>query len=294
MGGGDYSTLRRSYRADTEGYKTKSADQIFKQRKIHADMNPKGVLIRESRDSADHPMSIPIIVALDVTGSMGMIPHDFVKDGLPTLVSTLIQDGVADPAILFLAIGDITYDEAPLQVGQFESSDELLDKWLTSVWIEKKGGGNDGESYTLAHYFAGYHTVHDHLEKRGKKGFLFTIGDEPALEEISARSLSELMGGGQFGSLKAKNLIDKASEKYEVFHLHVRQGSNGLRREVVEGWQNLLGQRCIEVSDYTQIPHLIAETIISNIKKDGSIKLNPVQSVSDKPEEPSYVSGPVL
>lgn len=262
MGHGSYSHVSRSLRAVSSGYHTKSTNEVFKQRRVHADMDPKGVLIRESRDSVDHPESVPVIIALDVTGSMGMIPHDFIKDGLPTLVSRLIQAGIADPAIMFLAIGDHTCDSAPLQVSQFESSDELLDKWLESVYIERGGGGNNGESYTLAHYFAANHTVHDHMEKRGKKGYLFTIGDEPTLDEINPRDLSELMGGGEFSSTKAKNLIDKAKELYHVFHLHLKQGSNGTRQEVIDGWKDLLGQDCIIVNDFREIPNVISDTIM--------------------------------
>lgn len=39
--------------------------------------------VRECRDSEEHPETTPIIIALDVTGSMGRIPHDLVKNQLP-------------------------------------------------------------------------------------------------------------------------------------------------------------------------------------------------------------------
>lgn len=38
--------------------------------------------IRECRDSEEHPESLPIIIALDVTGSMGMVPHSLITGGL--------------------------------------------------------------------------------------------------------------------------------------------------------------------------------------------------------------------
>jgi hypothetical protein len=46
-------------------------------------------------------MSIPIIVALDVTGSMGRIPHDLAKVGLPNMMGGIIEHGIPRPQILF-------------------------------------------------------------------------------------------------------------------------------------------------------------------------------------------------
>ena len=168
MGGGTYSSTTRHERAVTSGYYSKPKEEIFKQREINNAMNPYGISIRESRDSVEHPNSLAIILALDVTGSMGSIPHHLVKDGLPDIMQGIIDKGLKDPQLLFLAIGDHECgDKAPLQVGQFESSDELLDKWLTDVFLEGGGGSNEGESYLLAWYFASLHTSIDCLEKRG-------------------------------------------------------------------------------------------------------------------------------
>ena len=105
----------------------------------------------------------------------------------------LIQNGIPDPTLLFLAIGDHECDKSPLQVGQFESGDPELDLWLTRTWLEKGGGGNAGESYLLAHYFAAYHTDIDAYNKRGKRGFLFTVGDEPGLTSLPGRVIDEIM-----------------------------------------------------------------------------------------------------
>ncbi|KKM94051.1 hypothetical protein LCGC14_1202110, partial [marine sediment metagenome] len=153
MGGGSYSVDDRMTRSISAGYHTKSRQEIFTQATINSAMNPHGITVRESRDSDEHPDSLAIVLALDVTGSMGSVPHYLVKDGLPHIVDGIIKSGIPDPQILFLGIGDHECDRSPLQVGQFESSDELLDKWLTDVWLEGGGGGNDGESYMLAWYF---------------------------------------------------------------------------------------------------------------------------------------------
>ncbi len=262
MGGGGYSFKERSVRAETLGYTTKAAHEIFKQRSVNNAMNPHGIVIRESRDSEEHPNSVSIVLALDVTGSMGTVPHFLVKEGLPNIMEKIIQGGIADPQILFLAIGDHECDDAPLQVAQFESSDELLDKWLTDVWIESGGGGNYGESYLLAWYFAGYHTSIDCHEKRGQKGFLFTIGDEPTLKDVPKHALQKIMGDGQYSNTTASALLEKASEKYHCFHLHIRQTNAGSRQETINGWKQLMGDNLIVVENKNDVARIIADKIL--------------------------------
>ena len=225
-------------------------------------MSPYGIDIRESCDSDEHPNTVPIVVGLDVTGSMGSIPHDLVKNGLPTMMQTMLDNGVADPQVLFLGIGDHECDSAPLQVGQFESSDELLDAWLTKVYLEGGGGGNDGESYLLAWYFAARHTRIDSLEKRGKKGFLFTIGDEPTLTQIPEQSIKSIMGTEQASMITADDILKQAMDKYNVFHLHVKETRSGQRGYVIDGWKQLMSDGLIEVERKEDIPRIIAETII--------------------------------
>src|SRR5262249_19070808 len=45
------------------------------QRKVHDNMNPSGVGVRESRDSGNHPESRAVGVMFDVTGSMQGVPR---------------------------------------------------------------------------------------------------------------------------------------------------------------------------------------------------------------------------
>ncbi len=265
MGGGGYNISYRSLRADKAGYKDASVslDAIFTQnqeQRIHPDMVIHGK-IRESRDSAEHPYSIPIIISLDVTGSMSTIPRMFIADGLPDIISRIINAGIEHPQICFTAIGDHECDRAPFQAGQFESSDELMDKWLQSVWLERGGGNNDGESYALAWKFAADHTVCDHSEKRGKKGILFSIGDEPNLRSYPRGVLNTLFGGQNIDETDI-TLYEKAKKNWDLFHISIEHGSR-----TSPSWRQLFGDNLIVVTDYRQIPEIISAKILE-LNKD--------------------------
>ena len=265
MGSASYSTQNRTIRASNSGYFTASVNDIFEQnklRRIHESMEPSKALLRESRDSESHPNSVPIIIALDVTGSMGKIPHQLIKDGLPTLMSSIIQNGIPDPQVLFLAIGDATCDHYPLQVGQFESGDEELDMWLTRTYLEGGGGGNDGESYSLAWYYAANHTATDAWEKRKQKGFVFTIGDEPIHSNFNKTMLKEIMNESYQGNTKNEDLLKAAQEKYNVYHIHVAETSAGQRSHGF--WKDLMGQNCISVDNHENIAKVIANIVVEN------------------------------
>jgi hypothetical protein len=273
MGLGKYSATSRAVRADSLGYGTKSAREIFKERNMNSAMNPAGVDIRESRDSDEHPLSLSIVLGLDVTGSMGSIPHYLIKEGLPNIMASIIESGVKHPQLMFLGIGDHECDKAPLQVGQFESSDALLDHWLTSVYIEGGGGGNFGESYLLAWYFAAFHTSIDCLEKRNSKGFLFTIGDEPCLKGIKKYHLERIMGPkNEFNKdYTAMELLKKAREKYNVYHLHLEQGSNGMVESVIRSWDEM-GEDFIRIKNKKDVVNKIVEIVTTQATKDDFIK----------------------
>lgn len=242
-------------------YSTKTKSQIFTSTKIDTDMSPKGVKFRESRDSDAHPESLAIIVGLDVTGSMGDIPHNLVKNKLGALMTTIIDHGVPDAHLMFMGIGDHITDSYPLQVGQFEAGTAELDKWLTKIYLEGGGGGQMKESYLLAYLFAARHTSIDCFEKRDEKGFLFTIGDEATWTKLEKEKITELLGYDFGEDISLDQLLAEAQRTYNVFHLHMHQTSTGKSDSVIESWKKLLGERVIIVEDYNNVAEIIATTV---------------------------------
>lgn len=262
MGNSNWSS--DSYARFASDFKSKSTDDIFgqnKSRTISNDLSPEGVLIRESRDSVLHPNSVAISVWLDVTGSMGKIPEIMIREKLNKLMETLISNGVADAHVLFGAIGDHYTDSYPLQVSQYEAGTEELVKWLTSIYIEGGGGGQTMESYLLAWMFAARHTAIDCFEKRNKKGFIFTIGDESTHTSLSGAKIKSIMGVAEAEDVSAEQLLIEASEKYEIFHIHINEGNYRNSERVLKPWRDLLGERLIILNDYNNIAELIASTV---------------------------------
>lgn len=259
MGYGSWDSV--TYNSMRSSNATKSAKDIFTSTKVTKDMDPINISLRESRDSVDHPLSKAVSFWLDVTGSMGDIPVYLVKEKLGTLIETMLAHGTADAQILFGAIGDHFSDRSPLQIGQFESETTLINKWLTSVHIEKGGGGTCQESYLLAWLVASRHFSLDCFEKRGEKGILFTCGDEMTHETISAEWQRKNLGYTQAADLTALELLEAVKRTHHVFHLHVQEGSNGKDEKVMEHWRNLLGQHVIMIEDKNTIPEVVASTV---------------------------------
>jgi len=205
-------------------------------------MNPKGLKVRESRDSANHPNSLGITFALDVTGSMGDIPHLLATRELPKFMKLLTACGVADPQLMFMAIGDANSDQAPLQVGQFESTAELMDQWLTWSYLEGHGGGTGEESYELAFYVAAQHTDTDNWVKRKQKSYLFLTGDERPYPAVSRHHIEALVGEKLDEDIPIEEVIAAAAESYHIFFLI----PNLARRPRCEArWRELLGNHTI-------------------------------------------------
>ena len=240
MGHGNYS--HAAHAALVSDRAQQSGNEVFAQTQCHPLMNPKGLKVRECRDSVDHPNSLGIAFALDVTGSMGDIPHLLAKQELPNFMKLLTACGVTDPQLMFMAIGDAFSDRAALQVGQFESTAQLMDQWLTWSYLEGGGGGTGEESYELAFYMAAQHTDMDNWVKRKKKGYLFLTGDELPYPAVSRHQIEALVGEKLDEDIPIEEVIAAAAETYHVFFLIPDLQR---RRHCDTRWRQLLGDHTI-------------------------------------------------
>lgn len=263
MGSGSFDPGK--YRAYTDTTKGKNIDEVFTSRNINANLNPKGVKIRESRDSADNPQSTPVIVALDVTGSMGIIADVLAREGLGTLFTGILdRKPITNPHVMFMAVGDAHHDSAPLQVSQFEADNRIVEQ-LTQIFVEKGGGGNNSESYNLPWYFAARHTEHDALIKRGKRGYLFTVGDEESPEAVTRAQIKEIIGDDLERDMTSAEMLAEAQRKYDVYHVVILEGDYARSRgrdKVAQSWAKMLGQRVIFLADHKKL----ADTIVGAIE----------------------------
>lgn len=286
-----YGSFNYTTYATTSRFLTKNADgtdkavhEVFRQRSIHASLDPKKIVVRESCDSDDSPESVPIIVALDVTGSMGHIAQSMVSTQLGTLMEGIWDNKVIKyPHLMFMAVGDVEYDDYPLQVSQFEADVSIVQQ-LSNIYVEGGGGGNNTESYDLPWYFAATKTKIDSFDKRGKKGYLFTIGDEMPPSGVKKVHLKETFGAEQEVNYSPEALLKMAQEKYNVFHVLVEEGSYARKKldTVVPAWKELLGKRTLCLKDYTKLSEVISAAIRVSEGEDPETVIESYQGTKTK------------
>ena len=244
--------------------KGRPIDAVFSATHMHEDLNPRSIQRRESVDSPNNPASTPVIVALDVTGSMGRIPHNLVQGNLGTLMEELIaRRPISDPHLMFMGVGDVAAgDRAPLQVTQFEADVRIADQ-LRQIYIERGGGSNSYESYHLPWYFAATKTSIDSMPKRNQKGYLFTVGDEQPPPGLTRAQIEKVFGTAPPADLSTADLLEMAERNYHVFHIMIEEGdhfrSHG--EATVRAWRDLMGQRAIRLSDHRHLAEVIVSTI---------------------------------
>lgn len=268
MGYGSYTAKDWSRLKTTRSIDESSVNDLFKNKQLLDKFNPKFISMRESRDNDEHPNSTPIAIGVDVTGSMGYLSEEIIKNSLNELMKKLYASNVIpDPQLMFAAVGDVD-DDAPLQVTQFESDIRIAEQ-LLELWLEGRGG-DVPEDYALFWYFLANHTDTDSIKKRNAKGFAFTIGDAPNHPELKASDIKSIFNDVH-KTLSIDEAVAECEEKYNLFHI------------MISGVSSVIPGRTIFISK-TEITYL-PEIIISAICKCKGIKASEILGDLDKTVE---------
>lgn len=246
------------------------AQDMFHSRSLAPELNPFHVM-RECCDSEEHPNTKPVILALDVTGSMGGAAVEVAKK--LNVVMTSLYEKVTDVEFLIMGIGDLAYDRAPIQASQFESDIRIAEQ-LDKIYFEGGGGGNCYESYTAAWYFGLNHTKLD-CWKRGKKGIIITMGDEtlnPYLPLKGSRcGLSASTGDRLQGDIETKDLFEEAIQKFDIYHLAVNDCRTCYQRyadKIQASFGQYLDKKHLQVVTMDNIADAIIDIVIDTVNSN--------------------------
>ena len=192
--------------------------QVWTSHKIDPSLDPRKFTERECVNSEEHPNTIPVILALDVTGSMGRACEE-TANALGVIITNLYKK-LEDVEFCIMGIGDLAYDDAPIQMSQFES-DVRIAEALDKLYMEHGGGGNSYESYTAAWYMGLKRTKLDCFDKQNRKGIIITMGDEPLNPYLPFKNLNNCINGSEEKDVETKELYKKVTEKFDVFHIAI-------------------------------------------------------------------------
>lgn len=270
MGSGFWDDAKYSvYTSTTYGMSAKdfsasnhSVQEIYKSRGLANELNPYKVM-RECRDSDEHPETYPVILALDVTGSMGGASVKVAKKLNEIMTELYADPSIKDIEFCIMGIGDLAYDDAPIQISQFESDIRIAEQ-LDKIYFEGGGGGNNYESYSAAWYMGLYHCDLD-CWKRNQKGLIITLGDELSNPHLPYE-LGRVTGDNCQAAVETSKLLPEVLKKFNVYHVSVddKESSYQFHREhwdLDEDWEKLLGKEHYKVATLNNLSNIIINII---------------------------------
>lgn len=267
MGSGSWTTAAYNCCVSSLGFTSakdivnSSTQAFYKQTKIAEELNPLNVM-RECRDSEEHPNTIPVILALDVTGSMGNSARQCAAS-LDDIMTNLYKD-ITDVEFMMMGIGDLCFDDAPIQASQFESDIRILDQ-TSKIYFEGGGGPNDWETYSAAWYF-GLHNTDLDIWKRGGKGIIITLGDEPLNPYLPRGALNKKLGCCEQSDVNTKKLYDEASKKFDIYHINIldSQSRRGTFSDVGRSWREVLKDNYVE-ANCSELANMISSIVRKSV-----------------------------
>lgn len=260
----NYVSCSRGVDLDTYTKSAYSVQEVYKAKRLDSRLDPLNIM-RECRDSDEHPNTLPVILALDVTGSMGQAAVKTAQKLNEIMTSLYADSSLPDVEFCVMGIGDLACDSAPIQMSQFESDIRIAEQ-MDAIYFEGGGGGNSYESYTAAWYMGARHCDLD-CWKRGQKGIIITLGDELPNPYLP-KTLSYVTGDSLQSGIETKDLMNEVIDKFNIYHLSVNDRSssyyfNNRNSDLDKAWGQLLGENYSVVT----LDNL-AETITTIIKNN--------------------------
>ena len=206
---------------------------------------------------------------------------------LNTIITSL-YDKFDDIEFMIMGIGDLAYDHAPIQASQFES-DVRIAEHLDKVYMEHGGGGNGFESYTAAWYFGLHHTKLD-CWKRGKKGIIITIRDEPLNPYLPKYPLEKITGDNLEADVETKDLYELTKEKFDIYHIAINDFDDCYqvyKSRVDASFGDLLKED-YKISTLDELPSTIIKCIENSV--NGYSTDEPVKTTETVNNNSNYIS----
>ena len=259
------ASVGKTYNVDTG----RVSGQEFKSHRIDESLDPTKFKVRECVNSDEHPNTIPVILALDVTGSMGSACQE-TAEALGVIITNLYKNH-KDIEFCVMGIGDLAYDSAPIQMSQYES-DVRIAEALDKIYMEGGGGGNGYESYTAAWYMGLKRTKLDCFDKQQRKGIIITMGDEPLNPYLPKRRLNDSANATEECDVETDKLYEQAKKKFDIFHIAVDSPDDSYAyysKAIEESFRPVLGDR-LKVSTIQNLAKTIEDCINESVSASSS------------------------
>jgi len=268
MGGTSYSAYsptRSDWNTRSIRDANKTVDALYTAKTVDKGNDAKNIVVREARDSDVNPITVPIFIGVDGTGSMGSLSGVVAKKVGLVFQELIDKAVVPGPQVSVALYRDVLMDYyAQYQWTQFESDPVTLMGQVEKFYaVGTGGGGNSSESNGLVWYSALTKVVADHMVKRGKKGYLFTIGDEEVPPNLNEMDLRVVFSDGPQVVPTNEEMIKALQKDWHVFHIMVAQGSHmrSYRDRVIRSWTKLLGQNALLLEHTDSMLEVIVSTI---------------------------------
>ena len=115
----------------------------------------------------------------------------------------------------------------------------------------------------MAHLFADLKTSTD-ASARGRKGYLFTLGDEPVVEVMTRDEVWRTLGLRVPRDVTAAEAVALAGRNWEVFHVLLSHEGYAARAlpEVKASWRRVMPERTVLLDEVGAL----VETVVSLIQ----------------------------